>query len=72
MNKKAGEILERNPEEMIGKHVWTEFPESVDQALLKPLKAVKTQAYIYLENSIVLMKWVKIIFILRSMVYQFF
>jgi hypothetical protein len=36
MNKKAGEILERNPEEMIGKHVW-EFPESVDQALLKPV-----------------------------------
>jgi hypothetical protein len=36
--KKAGEILERNPEEMIGKHVWTEFPESVDQAqsLIRP------------------------------------
>jgi hypothetical protein len=36
---------------MIGKHVWTEFPESVDQALFKACyKAVEDQ-YIYLEKQ---------------------
>jgi hypothetical protein len=48
MNKKAGEILERNPEEMIGKHVWTEFPESVDQALFKACyKAVESAIHLF-------------------------
>jgi hypothetical protein len=50
MNKKAGEILERNPEEMIGKHVWTEFPESVDQALLKPIRPKISNTFIYKSN----------------------
>lgn len=31
MNKKAGEIFGRDPKQMIGKHIWTEFPERVGQ-----------------------------------------
>lgn len=31
MNKYAGEIFGRVPEEMIGKHIWTEFPEGIGQ-----------------------------------------
>jgi signal transduction histidine kinase/CheY-like chemotaxis protein len=27
VNRKAGELLERDPESLIGKHVWTEFPQ---------------------------------------------
>ena len=27
VNKKAGEIFYRSPAQMIGKHIWTEFPE---------------------------------------------
>ena len=29
MNKRAGEILNRDPQQMIGKHIWTEFPEGI-------------------------------------------
>jgi len=29
VNRRASELLERRPEELIGKHVWTEFPDSV-------------------------------------------
>ena len=31
MNKNAGKIFNRIPENMIGKHIWTEFPEGVGQ-----------------------------------------
>ncbi|MCX6164761.1 MAG: PAS domain S-box protein, partial [Ignavibacteriae bacterium] len=31
MNERAGEIFGRKPEDMIGKHIWTEFPEGVGQ-----------------------------------------
>jgi PAS domain S-box-containing protein len=30
MNKKAGQILDCNPIEMIGKHIWTEFPDAIN------------------------------------------
>jgi PAS domain-containing protein len=30
MNKRAGEIFRVDPEAMIGKHIWTEFPEGID------------------------------------------
>ena len=35
MNKRAGEIFGRNPKDMIGKHIWTEFPEGVGQPFHK-------------------------------------
>lgn len=51
MNKKAGEIFNRNPEEIIGKHIWTEFPEGIDQLFYKSYhKALKEQIYIQCEE----------------------
>lgn len=49
MNKKAGEIFNRDPEKMLGKHIWTEFPEGVGQPFhLAYEKAVKEQEYVNL------------------------
>jgi len=31
VNPKAGEMLGRRPEDLIGKHIWTEFPEGIGQ-----------------------------------------
>ncbi len=31
VNARAGEIFGRKPEDLIGKHIWTEFPEGVGQ-----------------------------------------
>jgi diguanylate cyclase (GGDEF)-like protein/PAS domain S-box-containing protein len=31
VNSKAAQIFGRRPEDLIGKHIWTEFPEGVDQ-----------------------------------------
>ncbi|WP_028982455.1 PAS domain-containing protein [Sporocytophaga myxococcoides] len=51
MNRKAGEIFNRDPLSMIGKHIWTEFPEGVDQPFYKAYnKAMETQQYIHLEE----------------------
>lgn len=51
VNKKAGEFFERSPESLIGKHIWTEFPDSVGLPLYKAYyKAVETQKTIYLEE----------------------
>lgn len=51
MNKKAGEIFNRNPTKMIGRHIWTEFPEAIDQIFYKAYhKAMATQQYIHVEE----------------------
>lgn len=51
MNKKAGEIFGRNPKDMIGKHIWTEFPEGIGQPFhLAYEKAFKEQIFIQLEE----------------------
>ncbi len=51
MNKQAGEIFNRKPEELIGKHIWTEFPESVGQLFYHAYyKAVETQKFQFLEE----------------------
>src|SRR4026209_2939669 len=51
MNKKAGEISNRDPKAIIGKHIWTEFPEEIDQPFYKAChEAMKSQNYIYLED----------------------
>lgn len=51
MNKKAGELFNRDPEKMIGKHIWTEFPEGVGQPFYNNYyKAVKEQLFIQMEE----------------------
>ncbi|PJB16511.1 MAG: hybrid sensor histidine kinase/response regulator, partial [Flavobacteriales bacterium CG_4_9_14_3_um_filter_32_8] len=47
MNKKAGEIFNRNPQDMIGKHIWTELPEGIGQPFYKEYyRAMADQKYI--------------------------
>jgi PAS domain S-box-containing protein len=44
VNIKAGEFLGKSPEYLIGKHIWTEFPEGIDHPFYKAYyKAVETQ-----------------------------
>lgn len=31
VNRKAGDMFGRRPEDLVGKHIWTEFPEGQDQ-----------------------------------------
>ena len=51
MNKKAGEIFQRNPVDIIGKHIWTEFPEGIDQSFYKAYyRAMAEQQYIHVEE----------------------
>ena len=51
VNKKAGQIFDREPQQLIGKHIWTEFPEGVGKPFQKAYeKAMKEQIYIYLEE----------------------
>lgn len=51
MNNRAGELFGRDPKEMIGRHIWTEFPEGINQQFYKAYyKAMETQEYIYLEE----------------------
>lgn len=51
MNQKAGEIFQRDPVKMIGKHIWTEFPEGINQPFYKAYhKAMEEQIYIFLEE----------------------
>lgn len=51
MNKKASEIFNRDPQQMIGKYIWAEFPESSGQPIhLAYEKAMKEQQYVYLEE----------------------
>jgi PAS domain S-box-containing protein len=51
MNHKAGEILNRKPDEMIGKHIWTEFPNSKNgKFYTECYNASKNQEYIHFEE----------------------
>jgi PAS domain S-box-containing protein len=51
VNKKAGEFLGRRPESLIGKHIWTEFPEGVGLPFYNTYyKAVETQQTIYFQE----------------------
>jgi len=50
-NKEAGEIMNRPAEELIGKHIWTEFPEGIGQPFYKAYhRAMEEQQYIHLEE----------------------
>lgn len=49
-NAKAGELFGRKPEDLIGKHIWTEFPEGVGQPFYYAyLKAMAEQTPVELE-----------------------
>ena len=51
INKKAADLLGRKPESLIGKHIWTEFPEGVGQSFYKAYhKAFETQETIYFND----------------------
>lgn len=51
MNHKAGEILQRKPEDMIGKNIWAEFPGGVNQPFYKAFhQAMREQKFTYLEE----------------------
>ena len=51
MNKKAAEIFKRDLKEMIGKHIWTEFPEQIDQPFYKACnEAMEQQHYVQIEE----------------------
>lgn len=51
MNKKAGALFNRNPKEMIGKHIWTEFPEGVGQPFHRNYeKAMNEKVFIQMED----------------------
>jgi PAS domain S-box-containing protein len=51
MNKRAGELLNRDPATMIGKHIWTEFPEGIGQPFYHAYReAMSKQHHIHLEE----------------------
>ncbi len=51
MNERAGVIFNREPKEMIGKHIWTEFPEGVGQVFYDNYyAAMETQTPRFIEE----------------------
>jgi PAS domain S-box-containing protein len=51
VNAKAAHIFGRKREDLVGKHIGTEFPEGVGQPFYKACyKAVETQQPMYLEE----------------------
>ncbi|MES2565572.1 MAG: histidine kinase dimerization/phosphoacceptor domain -containing protein [Bacteroidota bacterium] len=51
VNSKAGELFGRKPEYLVGKHIWTEFPEGIDQPFYKAYhRAMETQKYEYIQE----------------------
>ena len=51
INRKAADLLGRTPKNLIGKHIWTEFPEGKNLSFYKAYyKAAETQETIYFED----------------------
>jgi PAS domain S-box-containing protein len=51
VNARAGELLGRSPEQLLGKHIWTEFPDGVGQKFhLAYEQAAREQRPIQLEE----------------------
>lgn len=51
VNKKAGELLGHTPEEMVGKNIFSDFPQTQSQSFNEAChQSFQTQQYIYLEN----------------------
>jgi PAS domain S-box-containing protein len=50
VNQRAAELLRRRAEELIGRHIWAEFPESVAQPVSRALRqAAAEQSPVYIE-----------------------
>lgn len=52
LNTQAAKMLNRQkPEDLLGKHIWTEYPEGIDQPFYRAYyRAMETQQPIYLEE----------------------
>ncbi len=51
INKRTGEMLHRDPETLLGKNVWDEFPDAVGSATYEIFhKAMKEQRYMWNED----------------------
>jgi len=51
VNEKAGELLEREPQSLIGKNIWKEFPAWIDQPFYHVYqRAMEIQEYQYLDE----------------------
>lgn len=51
VNEKAAEHFGKTTEEMVGNHIWTLFPEGIDQPFYKAYhKAMEEQVFIHLEE----------------------
>ena len=51
VNKKAGELIGRPPEDLIGKHIWTEFAEGKDRPVYEAYqRAMEDQSPIHFEE----------------------
>lgn len=51
VNRKAAEIFGRMPEDLVGKHIWTEFPEGIGQPFYQAYhRAMREQTAIFLEE----------------------
>lgn len=51
VNDKAGEMFGRKPSQLIGKHIWTEFPEGIGQPFYKNYyKAIETNLPVNFED----------------------
>jgi diguanylate cyclase (GGDEF)-like protein/PAS domain S-box-containing protein len=51
LNAKAAQFFGRRPEDLIGKHIWTEFPEAIEHAFHRAYeKAMAEQKPVFLEE----------------------
>jgi PAS domain S-box-containing protein len=51
VNQRAASLFGRRPEDLIGRHIWTEFPEGVGQPFhLAYEKAMAEQVFVQMEN----------------------
>ncbi|MEQ1799099.1 MAG: PAS domain S-box protein, partial [Lacibacter sp.] len=51
VNQYACDMFERKPNELLGKHIWTEFPEAASQPIHEAyIKAIQSKQHIYLEE----------------------
>lgn len=51
VNRRAAEMFARKPEDLVGRHIWTEFPEGVNQPFYKAYhQAMAEQAPITIED----------------------
>src|SRR5688572_24914933 len=51
VNRQAAELFGRRPEDLVGRHIWTEFPEGVGQPFhLAYERAMAEQVFIQMEN----------------------